>query len=175
MNPTTTPVSSLLLFIVLVWCLTGCGMPPTPDVSAVVSVAITSSPRRTPRLTTTSTPLATGELTATVVSTGTRTTTPTLNTDFWQAKIAGVSFTRSWQLIVSLETYFLPTGSYYALIEGPDRYFCEKMRGRPFHIYCSGPQVPVEQDLVFQLFDAESEKLVYEESFVVPLEAALAR
>jgi hypothetical protein len=73
-----------------------------------------------------------------------------------------------WQYFIALKFDGHITGNYYAIVDKNKDYDCEVLPMYPDRLYCDGPQAAFMDYVKFQVFDADTDEMVYEERLWIP-------
>ena len=73
-----------------------------------------------------------------------------------------------WQYFIALKFDGQITGNYYAIVDKNKDYDCEILTMYPDRLYCDGPQAAFMDYVKFQVFDADTDEMVYEERLWIP-------
>jgi hypothetical protein len=88
--------------------------------------------------------------------------------DFSSAKFFTGGALPNWQYFIALEFDGHLTGEYYAVVDRNKDYSCEILPMYPHRLYCDGPQAAFMDFVRFEVFDAKTDKKVYEERIWIP-------
>lgn len=119
------------------------------------------------------TPLPTHTPTSTPLPTQTPTVTPT-STSAAQAEFAGAEllatgYLPNWRYLLIFKLPQAVQGNYYMMMDQNKEYQCDKSIQFPDRLYCSGPQTAVDDWVAYQVFEKETDLLVFEGQIFIPL------
>lgn len=158
----------LILLFLLTACLPASAPPPTLDVAALSTAAVSTIEAGW-----TATALAavtpTPSLTPTPPATSTPSLTPTPPSDFSQAKIVALSWIRTvaLQIAIDIPRLHLDGGSYRGRVEQYE-YPCERRPEYPDRLYCIGRGFRPGTLWTFDLLPVGSETVLYTKKITIP-------
>ena len=155
---------------------------PEKPTTAATTVKLTDTPTKAPTKTPTIHPTITASATFTGTlsdeessdnqtseeSTPTATATAMKIADWSSAEFYTSGSLAHWQYFIALKFDGQITGNYYAIVDKNKDYDCEVLPMYPNRLYCDGPQAAFMDFINFQVFNADTDEMVYEERLWIP-------